>query len=231
MKKCNFLIAMLLCFLCVSCVERYVKQAVPAQGHGKVKLENVKDGKYSQAMISQIIEHFHLPANTVVSDEDADAILFKSVHGKDSVFSDDVVAIWRYYKRQGDIQEIVTSHPLADLTWYTPNKNHGIAMGIDSVFAINDAKLFPFVDSLIIVNGTIDALSPVYSFIVNPNGEKVILLPSNRGCIGFTSEEGLPICLSFRQHADEEFYKFSIVSVYDLDGKLVKEMSFEGYEE
>lgn len=48
MKKCNFLIAMLLCFLCVSCVERYVKQAVPAQGHGKVKLENVKDGKYSQ---------------------------------------------------------------------------------------------------------------------------------------------------------------------------------------
>ena len=52
MKKCNFLIAMLLCFLCVSCVERYVKQAVPAQGHGKVKLENVKDGKYSQAVKS-----------------------------------------------------------------------------------------------------------------------------------------------------------------------------------
>lgn len=104
-------------------------------------------------------------------------------------------------------------------------------MGIDSVFAINDAKLFPFVDSLIIVNGTIDALSPVYSFIVNSNGEKVILLPSNRGCIGFTSEEGLPICLSFRQHTDEEFDKFSIVSVYDLNGKLVKEMSFEGYEE
>lgn len=55
------------------------------------------------------------------------------------------------------------------------------------------------------------------------------LLPSNRGCLGFTSEEGLPICLSFRHHANGEPGRFSVISVYDEKGKFVKEMSLEGY--
>lgn len=41
------------------------------------------------------------------------------------------------------------------------------------------------------------------------------MLPSNRGCVGFTSEEGLPICLSFRHHANGESGRYSVVSVYD----------------
>ncbi len=35
-----------------------------------------------------------------------------------------------------------------------------------------------------------DELGPTFSFIVNTETKKSILLPSNRGCIGFTSEEG-----------------------------------------
>ncbi len=228
--RCWIIALVLLCFLFGSCRGRCEKQVAPIQGNSRVKLENDEKGMYSQAMISQIIEQFHLPANTVVSDEDANAILFKSVDGKDSISDDDIVTIWKYYKDKDDIQEIVTSHPLADYAWCTSNPKHGITIGIDSVFAINDAKLLPFVDSLLVVNGCRDELSPVNSFIVNPYEGKAILLPSNRGCIGFTSEEGLPICLSFRHHAEGPG-RFSVVSVYDLDGKLVKEMSFEGYEE
>ena len=71
----------------------------------------------------------------------------------------------------------------------------------------------------------------VHSFIVNTETKQAILLPSNRGCLGFTSEEGLPICLSFRHHANGDPGRFSVVTVYDERGKLVKEMSLEGYEE
>ena len=42
-------------------------------------------------MIAQIIKHFHLPNNTVVTDEDVDAILLRSVNGRDGVY---VVTIW-----------------------------------------------------------------------------------------------------------------------------------------
>lgn len=106
----------------------------------------------------------------------------------------------------------------------------GVRMAIDSSFSILETKPFPFGDSLILVDGSEDELGPTFSFIVNTETKKARLLPSNRGCIGFTSEEGLPICLSFRHHAEGPG-RFSVISVYDKKGKLVDEMSLEGYEE
>lgn len=98
-----------------------------------LKYENDEDGKYSQTMIAQIIKHFHLPNNTVVTDEDVDAILLRSVDGGNGIYGGDVVSIWKYYKKQNDIQEIVTAHPMADLLWYNPDKKHGVTVGLDSV--------------------------------------------------------------------------------------------------
>lgn len=177
-------------------------------------------------MIAQIIKHFHLPTNTVVTDEDVDAILLRSVNGRDGVY---VVTIWKYYKKQNDIQEIVTVHPMADLLWYNPDKKHGVTLGLDSVFVASGAMLVPLNPDLIVINGKIDKMEATYTFLVDKDAGKAILLPSNRGCVGFTSEEGLPICLSFRHHANGEPGRYSVVSIYDEKGNLVKEMSFEDY--
>ena len=228
MKECKYWIVVLLqlCFLSISCGVKGAKQVAPAQDHAIVKFENDEDGKYSQAMIAQIIKHFHLPNNTVVTDEDVDAILLRSVNGRDGVY---VVTIWKYYKKQNDIQEIVTAHPMADLLWYNPDKKHGVTLGLDSVFAASGAMLVPLNPDVVVVNGTIDKMNTIYTFIVDKDAGKAILLPSNRGCVGFTSEEGLPICLSFRHHANGEPGRYSVVSVYDEKGNLVKEMSFEDY--
>ena len=228
MKECKYWIVVLLqlCFLSISCGEKGAKQVAPAQDHAIVKFENDEDGKYSQTMIAQIIKHFHLPNNTVVTDEDVDAILLRSVNGRAGVY---VVTIWKYYKKQNDIQEIVTAHPMADLLWYNPDKKHGVTLGLDSVFAASGAMLVPLNPDLIVVNGKIDKMEATYTFLVDKDAGKAILLPSNRGCVGFTSEEGLPICLSFRHHANGEPGRYSVVSVYDEKGNLVKEMSFEDY--
>lgn len=107
----------------------------------------------------------------------------------------------------------------------------GEKMSIDSFFSVMDAMEFPFDKNLVVVNGNRDEIGPTFSFIINTETKKSIILPSNRGCIGFTSEEGLPICLSFRHHSNGEPGRFSVVSVYDAKGRLVKEMSLEGYEE
>lgn len=228
MKECKYWIVVLLqlCFLSISCGEKGAKQVAPAQDHAFLKYENDEDGKYSQAMIAQIIKHFHLPTNTVVTDEDVDAILLRSVNGRDGVY---VVTIWKYYKKQNDIQEIVTVHPMADLLWYNPDKKHGVTLGLDSVFVASEAILVPLNPDLIVVNGKIDKMEATYTFLVDKDAGKAILLPSNRGCVGFTSEEGLPICLSFRHHANGEPGRYSVVSIYDEKGNLVKEMSFEDY--
>ena len=228
MKECKYWIVVLLqlCFLSISCGEKGAKQVAPAQDHAILKFENDEDGKYSQAIIAQIIKHFHLPNNTVVTDEDVDAILLRSVNGRDGVY---VVTIWKYYKKQNDIQEIVTVHPMADLLWYNPDKKHGVMLGLDSVFVASEAMLVPLNPDLIVVNGKIDKMEATYTFLVDKDAGKAILLPSNRGCVGFTSEEGLPICLSFRHHANGEPGRYSVVSIYDEKGNLVKEMSFEDY--
>lgn len=105
MKESKYWMVVLLqlCFLSISCGEKGAKQIAPVQGNRSVKYENDEDGKYSQAMIAQIIKHFHLPSNTVVTDEDVDAILLRSVDGKDGIYGGDVVTIWEYYKKQNDI--------------------------------------------------------------------------------------------------------------------------------
>ena len=229
MRKYLIIIIVLSCFLFGSCGERCAKQIVPVQSRCSMKFENNEDGKYSQAMIAQIIKHFHLPNNTVVTDENVDAILLRSVDGRDGIYGGDVVTIWKYYKKQNDIQEIVTAHPMADLLWYNLDKKHGVTIGLDSVFVASEAMLVPLNPEVVVVNGTIDKMNAIYTFIVDKDAGKAILLPSNRGCVGFTSEEGLPICLSFRHHANGEPGRYSVVSVYDEKGNLVKEMSFEDY--
>lgn len=118
---------------------------------------------------------------------------------------------------------------MADLLWYNPDKKHGVTLGLDSVFVASGAMLVPLNPDLIVVNGKIDKMEATYTFLVDTDAGKAILLPSNRGCVGFTSEEGLPICLSFRHHANGEPGRYSVVSVYDENGNLVKEMSFEDY--
>jgi hypothetical protein len=229
MRKYLIIIIVLSCFLFGSCGERCAMQIVPVQSRCSVKFENNEDGKYSQAMIAQIIKHFHLPNNTVVTDEDVDAILLRSIDGVDGINVGDVVTIWKYYKKQNDIQEIVTAHPMADLLWYNPDKKHGVTIGLDSVFVASEAMLLPLNPDVVVVNGTIDKMNAIYTFIIDKDAGKSILLPSNRGCVGFTSEEGLPICLSFRHHTNGESGRYSVVFVYDEKGKLVKEMSFEDY--
>ena len=229
MRKYLIIIIVLSCFLFGSCGERCAMQIVPVQSRCSVKFENNEDGKYSQAMIAQIIKHFHLPNNTVVTDEDVDAILLRSIDGVDGINVGDVVTIWKYYKKQNDIQEIVTAHPMADLLWYNPDKKHGVMLGLDSVFVASEAMLVPLNPDVVVVNGTTDKMNTIYTFILDKDAGKAILLPTNRGCVGFTSEEGLPICLSFRHHTNGESGRYSVVSVYDEKGKLVKEMSFEDY--
>ena len=214
MKECKYWVVVLLqlCFLSISCGEKGAKQVAPAQDHAFLKYENDEDGN-----------------NTVVTDEDVDAILLRSVDGGDGICGGDVVTIWKYYKKQNDIQEIVTAHPMADLLWYNPDKKHGVTIGLDSVFVASEAMLVPLNPDVVVVNGTTDKMNTIYTFIVDKDAGKAILLPSNCGCVGFTSEEGLPICLSFRHHANGESGRYSVVSVYDEKGNLVKEMSFEDY--
>lgn len=118
---------------------------------------------------------------------------------------------------------------MADFLWYNPDKKHGVTIGLDSVFVASEAMLVPLNPDVVVVNGTIDKMNTIYTFIVDKDAGKAILLPSNRGCVGFTSEDGLPICQSCRHYSDTRFGRYSVVSVYDLDGKLVKEMSFEDY--
>ena len=114
MLKYWIVVLLQLCFLSISCGEKRTKQVAPAQDHAFLKYENNEDGKYSQAMIAQIIKHFHLPNNTVVTDENVDAILLRSIDGRNGIYGGDVVTIWKYYKKQNDIQEIVTAHPMAE---------------------------------------------------------------------------------------------------------------------
>ena len=165
MKECKYWIVVLLqlCFLSISCGEKGAKQVAPAQDHVILKFENNEDGKYSQTMIAQIIKHFHLPNNTVVTDEDVDAILLRSVDGGDGICGGDVVTIWKYYKKQNDIQKIVTAHPMADLLWYNPDKKHGVTLGLDSVFVASEAMLVPLNPDVVVVNGTIDKMNTVYT--------------------------------------------------------------------
>jgi hypothetical protein len=94
---------------------------------------------------------------------------------------------------------------------------------LDSIPIISKATILSWIGEplKILTEGCSDYRN-VLSFIINSNSDKAICLPTNRGLIGVSEEDGLLIMQSYAYY--EEGGRFNVIEAFDKKGKRIASM-------
>lgn len=134
-------------------------------------------------------------------------------------------SLWLYDKGTGKSSRLFTTVRPEYFCWYKVDGDRGDEYPIDSITALN--KVIPYDEDKLIVQGCPDARND-FTYIIHIPERKAILLPCNNGFSGFTYEEGMIICQSYRYVSDPEIAgRYTYLQVFDWDGRQVGSIDLE----
>ena len=131
------------------------------------------------------------------------------------------VSLWTFDKDKGAASKILLSHPHADVSWFS--MEHSVIITLDSIPTISKVTILSWRGEplKLLVEGCSDYRN-VESFIIDINSDQAICLPTNRGLIGISEEEGLLIMQSYAYY--EEGGRYNVIEAYDLQGNRITSM-------
>ena len=131
------------------------------------------------------------------------------------------VSLWVYNKKRKEGKQILLSHPQANGSWFT--MEHAVKIPLDSIPTITKVTILSWANEPLkfIAEGSSDYRN-VQSFIINEDSAIAICLPTNRGLIGVSEEDGLLIMQSYDYHKDGG--RYNIIEAYDNNGYRISSM-------
>ena len=131
------------------------------------------------------------------------------------------VSLWTYNKSKKSVKMLMLSHPHANGSWFT--MEHAVKIPLDSIPTISKVTVLSWKgDSLkLLVEGCSDYRN-VQSFIIDAESDQAICLPTNRGLIGVSEEDGLLIMQSYAYYEDGG--RYNKIQAFNLIGKRIASM-------
>ena len=131
------------------------------------------------------------------------------------------VSLWTFNKDKKSAKKILLSHPNADGS--RSSMEHSVIIPLDSIPTISKVTILSWKDESLelLAEGCSDYRN-VQSFIINIDSDKAICLPTNRGLIGISEEEGLLIMQSYAYY--EGGGRYNIIEAYDQQGNRITSM-------
>ncbi len=132
------------------------------------------------------------------------------------------VSLWFYNRNRNEGNIILISHPQTKMT--LPNMEHSVSIPLDSIPTITKVTIlsWPNEPMKLLAEGCSDYRN-VESFIINEDSDNAICLPTNRGLIGISEEDGLLIMQSYDYYKDGG--RYNIIEAFDVKGIRVSSMS------
>ena len=132
------------------------------------------------------------------------------------------VSLWTYSKNEKEGGMILLSHPHTNMTFL--NMEHSVCIPLDSIPTITKVTILSWVNEplKLIAEGSSDYRN-VESFIINEDSDNAICLPTNRGLIGISEEDGLLIMQSYDYYEDGG--RYNIIEAFDVKGIRVSSMN------
>ena len=132
------------------------------------------------------------------------------------------VSLWVYDKNRKEGNIILISHPQTKMT--LPNMEHSVSIPLDSIPTITKVTIlsWPNEPMKLLAEGCSDYRN-VESFIINEDSANAICLPTNRGLIGISEEDGLLIMQSYDYYEDGG--RYNIIEAFDVKGIRVSSMN------
>ena len=166
-----------------------------------------------------------IPSEAYMADENEDYIVFLN----DEAVEDSIeglppikqVSLWTYDKDEKIAKRILLSHPNADGSWFSMER--AVKIRVDSIPAISKVTILSWKDEplKLLVEGCSDYRN-VQSFIIDIDLEDAICLPTNRGLLGVSEEDGLLIMQSYKYY--NEGGRYNIIEAFDDKGNRIASM-------
>ena len=132
------------------------------------------------------------------------------------------VSLWAFDKDKRSAKKMLLSHPNTDGKWFTMERS--VSIPLDSIPTISKVSIlsWPNEPLKLLAEGCSDYRN-VESFIINEDSINAICLPTNRGLIGMSEEDGLLIMQSYDYYEDGG--RYNIIEAFDVNGNRVSSMS------
>ena len=132
------------------------------------------------------------------------------------------VSLWMYNRNKIEGRRILLSHPNTNMAFL--NMEHSVCVPLDSIPTVTKVIIlsWPNEPLKLLVEGCSDYRN-VESFIINEGSDSTICLPTNRGLIGVSEEDGLLIMQSYDYY--EEGGRYNIIEAFDVKGIRVSSMN------
>ena len=132
------------------------------------------------------------------------------------------VSLWSFDKNKKEGKKILLSHPQTNMSFFNMERSVGIPL--DSITTITKVIIlsWPNEPLKLLAEGCADYRN-IESFIINANSDSAICLPTNRGLIGVTEEDGLLIMQSYNYY-EEGGGRYNIIEAFDDRGNRIATM-------
>ena len=170
-------------------------------------------------------EYSDIPTTAQIVAENEEYVIFlndedsgDSIEGLGSVKQ---VSLWTFDKDKKSAKKILLSHPNADGS--RSSMEHSVIIPLDSIPTISKVTILSWKDESLelLAEGCSDYRN-VQSFIINIDSDEAICLPTNRGLIGISEEEGLLIMQSYAYY--EEGGRYNVIEAFDERGNRIASM-------
>ena len=148
-----------------------------------------------------------------------DEAIADSIEGLPSIKQ---VSLWVYDKNRKEGKKILLSHPNTNMAFL--NMEHSVCIPLDSIPTVTKVIIlsWPNEPLKLLVEGCSDYRN-VKSFIISEDSANAICLPTNRGLIGISEEDGLLIMQSYDYYEDGG--RYNIIEAFDVKGIRVSSMN------
>ena len=132
------------------------------------------------------------------------------------------VSLWVYDKNRKEGKKILFSHPNTNMAFL--NMENSVCIPLDSIPTVTKVIIlsWPNEPLKLLVEGCSDYRN-VKSFIISEDSANAICLPTNRGLIGISEEDGLLIMQSYDYYEDGG--RYNIIEAFDVKGIRVSSMN------
>ena len=131
------------------------------------------------------------------------------------------VSFWTYDKSKKSAKKLMISNPHADGSWFS--MEHSVTIPLDSIPTISKVTILSWRgEPLKLLAEGCSNYRNVESFIIDINSDQAICLPTNRGLIGISEEDGLLIMQSYAYY--EGGGRYNIIEAYDQQGNRITSM-------
>lgn len=132
------------------------------------------------------------------------------------------VSLWVYDKNRKEGKKILLSHPNTNMAFL--HMEHSVCIPLDSIPTVTKVIIlsWPNEPLKLLVEGCSDYRN-VKSFIISEDSANAICLPTNRGLIGISEEDGLLIMQSYDYYDDGG--RYNIIEAFDVKGIRVSSMN------